>query len=181
MSVKEVGRFVGRGVHALIGGCLGTDDPKVIEKGIKIYRDYYGKHMLDSSCLYPGALEILEYFKDRKQAVITNKPNPFSAELLAALGTAEYFFEIIPGNSEHPKKPDPGAIFHLMKRQNAGPAETLFIGDSLVDMETGRNAGVETVVLTHGFGTPAELQSLPTAGVFHDFHELLQEAKKRKW
>ncbi len=181
LSAEEVSRYVGRGLQALIQGCLGTEDPKTLEKGSKIYRDYYARHMLDSSRLYPGAREVLDYFKERKQAVITNKPNPFSYELLKALGASDYFFEIIPGNSGHPKKPDPGAISHLMKAQKAGPAETLFIGDSLIDIETGRNAGVETVVLTHGFGTPDELQSAAPAAIFENFGELLQEAKKRKW
>lgn len=181
LSVEAVSRFVGRGVHALIEGCLETKDPKAVEKGIRIYRAYYGRHMLDSSRLYPGTREVLDYFKDRKQAVITNKPNPFSYELLKALGVADYFFEIIPGNSEHPKKPDPGAFFHLMKAQKAGPEDTLFIGDSLVDLETGRNAGVETVVLTHGFGTADELQSAAPDGIFRDFGELLCAARKKGW
>ena len=181
LRVEEVSRFVGRGVYALIQGCLETDDAKAIEKGTKIYRDHYGRHMLDSSRLYPGAREVLDYFKTRAQAVITNKPNPFSFELLKALGVADYFFEIIPGNSEHPKKPDPGAIFHLMKTQKVTLPETLFIGDSLVDIETGRNAGVETAALTHGFGTPDELQSAAPDRLFKDFRELLEEAKKRGW
>ena len=68
-----------------------------------------------------------------------------------------------------------------MKRQKAGTEQTLFIGDSLTDIETGRNAGVETVVLTHGFGTLDELQSAPTAGIFKGFHELLQAARKKGW
>jgi len=141
MATEEVCRQVGRGLFALIQGCLETEDPEALSKGAKIYRDYYARHMLDSSRLYPGALEILDYFKDRKQAVITNKPNPFSYELLKAL----------------------------------------FVGDSRVDIETGRNAGVETVVLTHGFGTLDELQSASTAGIFNSFHELLQAARKKGW
>ncbi|HLD50041.1 MAG TPA: HAD-IA family hydrolase [bacterium] len=181
MATEEVCRQVGRGLFALIQGCLETEDPEALSKGAKIYRDYYARHMLDSSRLYPGALEILDYFKDRKQAVITNKPNPFSYELLKALGVADYFFEIIPGNSGHPQKPDPGGILHLIKSRNTGPEETLFVGDSRVDIETGRNAGVETVVLTHGFGTLDELQSASTAGIFNSFHELLQAARKKGW
>ncbi len=181
MTTEEICRHVGRGLHALIQGCLQTEEPKMIEKGSKIYRDHYARHMLDSSRLYPGTLEILGYFKERNQAVITNKPNPFSYELLNALGVADYFFEIIPGNSGHAHKPDPGSIFHLMKNRNTGPEETLFIGDSLIDIETGRNAGVETVVLTHGFGTLDELQSAAPAAIFPDFKELLEAAKKKGW
>ena len=181
IAAESVSAFVGRGVHALISGCLETEDGKKIEKGTKIYRDYYGKHMLDSSRLYPFAKEVLDYFKSRHQAVITNKPDPFSAELLKALGVADYFFEIVPGNADHPKKPDPAAVRHLMESAEASKEETLFVGDSRIDIETGRNAGIRTVVLLHGFGSADELQSAAPARIFKDFREFLETARKEKW
>ena len=66
ISVEEVSRHVGRGLQSLIRGCLKSEDPKAVEKGSKIYRDHYARHMLDSSRLYPGTREVLDYFKERK-------------------------------------------------------------------------------------------------------------------
>ena len=54
----------------------------------------------------------------------------------------------------------------------------MFIGDSAIDLETGRNAGVDTVVVLHGFGKEDELQSLAPKAVFRDFRDLLDYAKK---
>ena len=68
-----------------------------------------------------------------------------------------------------------------MKMKNVSAGEAVFIGDSGIDIETGRNAGVETVVLAHGFGTPDEIQSAGKDAIFSGFHELLDEAKKRGW
>ncbi len=174
-------RFVGKGLHHLIKSCLKTEDTKQIEKGSKVYREYYAKHMLDHTVLYPGAQGALNFFKDRLQAVITNKPNPYSRQILEALGIAGYFVEIVAGDTDYPKKPDPTAVLSIMKREKVETDETLFVGDSLIDIETGRNAGIETVVISHGFEGEETLQSANSAGVVGSFDELLTFARQKGW
>lgn len=175
----EIARYVGRGVFHLIKNCLKTDDQRQIDKGIKIYRKYYGEHMLDHSKLYPGAKQTLQAFDSRKQVVLTNKPNPFSRELLEALGVAKYFSEIIAGDSNFPKKPDPAAIFAMQQRFDASSSETLFVGDSAVDIETARNAGVPIVVVTHGFSNETELKAARPDGIVKNFHQLTEWMSKK--
>ncbi|MDD5216947.1 MAG: HAD-IA family hydrolase [Candidatus Omnitrophica bacterium] len=174
-------RFVGYGVHHFIAHCMQTQDPKRIEQGIKVYRRHYHEHMLDHTRLYPGAKDILEYFKDRFQAVITNKPDPFSVEILKALGVAGYFFHIVAGDSGYPKKPDPASVQDLMRMKKVGPADTLFVGDSLIDLETARNAGVASAIITHGFVSADELKSANPERLFSNFREMLDEARKNQW
>jgi len=181
ISAEEVSSYVGKGLYFLIKGCLKTEDAKKIEKGSKIYRDHYAAHMMDHSSLYPGAREILEYFKNKKQAVITNKPNPFSYQMLKALGVADYFVEIVAGDSDYPKKPDPGAVLAMMQKENVLPGETVFIGDSAIDIQTGRNAGIKTVVVTHGFSGEDELKLARPDAMVRDFSELLELARKENW
>ena len=181
MEASQIEKYVGLGVHHLISGAMRTEDVKKVEKGIKIYRDYYTAHMLDHTKLYPGAVETLNYFKTRKQAVVTNKPNPYSRDILTALGVEKYFIEIIAADAGAPRKPDPTAVKKLMHIENVSAAETLFIGDSLIDIETAENAGVEIVVLTHGFGAENELKSASPAGVFQDFYRLLEFIKEKNW
>lgn len=181
LSSRAVGNFVGKGLHPLVKSCLRTEDPKQIEKGSKIYRAYYKAHMLDHSALYPGTRAVLDYFKERKQAVVTNKPNPFSREILAALGVAGYFTDIVAGDTDFPKKPDPSAVFSIMKREKIAPAAALFIGDSTIDIETARNAGIEAAVVLHGFSTREELQSAAPDAIAEDFAELVRIAEKKNW
>ncbi|HXV27332.1 MAG TPA: HAD-IA family hydrolase [bacterium] len=173
--------FVGRGLHFLVKSCLQTDDPKTLEKGSKIYRAFYAEHMLDHTLLYPGAKEVLDFFKDRLQAVITNKPNPYSRQILEALGVAGYFVEIVAGDTDYPKKPDPSAVLAIMEREKITSTETLFVGDSVIDIETGRNAGVETVVISHGFEGEDTLQSENPEAVVSSFSELLVLARQKEW
>ena len=179
LNEREISQFVGRGLHHLIKSCLKTEDEREIEKGSAIYRAHYSKHMLDHSKLYPGVKRILDFFKNQKQIVLTNKPNPFSQKLLEALGVAHYFEEIIAGNSSYPKKPDPGAILALIKKEKVSPKETLFIGDSPIDIETARRAGIEVAVVTHGFAEEDELKSAVPDLIVKDFGELLSQIRKQ--
>lgn len=181
VSAHEVRGYIGCGVHELVKRCLNTEDPKRIEYGVSVYRAYYARHMLDQSRLYPGAREVLDYFNARRQAVITNKPNPFSREILTALGVADYFFEIIAGDSAYPKKPDPSAARAMVQRAGSRPEETLLIGDSPIDIETGRRAGVATIGVLHGFSDKGELLAAAPDVLVQDFSELLQHAKKEDW
>jgi len=174
-------RFVGRGLHYLIQHCLQAEDPKKVEKGAKIYRNYYAEHMLDHTRLYPGALEVLENFKHAKQAVITNKPDPFTRDILKALGVIHYFIEIVAGNSEYPRKPDPTSVLTIMKREKVAAEETLFVGDSAIDIETARNAGVFTAVITHGFTGEEELRCAAPDHMVQSFGELLALIRAKGW
>lgn len=181
LTDEEIKDCVGSGLHALIRKVFRTEDEKLADKGAKLYRQHYTEHMLDYSVLYPGAEEVLEYFKDRKQAVVTNKPSPFSQQILEGLGIARYFIDVLTGDNGIPHKPDPGAIFHLMKRTGALKDEVLFVGDSLVDIETARNAGVEEVMIAQGFNTEATLIAAKPSSLVKNCGELLKLAREKRW
>ncbi len=181
LAADAVRRLVGKGLQQLVADCLKTEDPQRVAEGLKMYRAYYGQHLLDHSRLYPGAREVLEHFKERHQVVITNKPNPYSRELLTALGVAGYFREIIAGNSAYPRKPDPAAVVAVMAATHAAAPDALLVGDSPIDVETGRNAGVFTVAVTHGLADEEELARAGPDAVVRDFDELLKRAKQEGW
>ena len=181
VSSHEVRRAVGRGVHELVRSCLKHEDPKRLAYGVDVFRAYYARHLLDHSHLYPGAQAVLEHFKGRHQAVITNKPEPFSREILERLGVAGYFVEVIGGDAGLPKKPDPAAVMALMQRHGTAPAETLLIGDSPIDVETGRNAGVLVVGVAHGLTDGPELAAARPDALVTNFQELLARAGQEGW
>lgn len=178
---KEIFRFVGKGLYHLIGGCLDTQDMKLIEKAARIHKEYYQKYMMDHSVLYPDVEKVLEYFKDRLQIVMTNKPNPFSTEMLRALKIESYFERIIAGDSEFPKKPNPAALLLIMKQKQIRPEEAVMVGDSLTDLETGRRAGIACAMLTHGFTDKATLQAASPDALFPDFFSMLEFVRKNQW
>ncbi|MDP3921689.1 MAG: HAD hydrolase-like protein [Candidatus Omnitrophota bacterium] len=181
LETSEVEPFVGKGLHYLVAGCLKTDEKSQVEAGAKIFRKHYGEHMLDHSQLYSGAQEFLDYFKERKQAVITNKPNPFTDQMLAALKISDFLCAQIAGNSSYPQKPDPRALIAVMEIAKASREETLLIGDSAIDRQFGKRAGVDTVLITHGFSGRNELESQAPEVLTDSFHELLDITKRKGW
>jgi phosphoglycolate phosphatase len=182
LPVQEVRRAVGRGMREMVAQCLRTTDPARIEDGVRLLRGYYGEHLLDHTRLYPGVREVLEHFHSRHQAVITNKPQDFYRRILDGLDVSRFFVEIIGGDAGYPHKPDPAAALELMRQLEIAPHETVFVGDSLIDVETARRAEVGTVVvLTHGFSDEAQLREASPHFVLSGFNELLMVARQREW
>lgn len=178
---EEICRFVGLGLKQLVENCLGTGDSVRVEEGMKIYRAFYTEHLLDNTVLYPSVTEVLEHFRGRTQAVVTNKPDPYSRDILTALGVAGYFAEIIAGNSGYAKKPDPASLMALMEKEKALPDQTLLVGDSPVDIQTGARAGVHTIAVAQGFVPREELESAGPHALVEDFSELLELVRARGW
>lgn len=176
LPIEQVSSFVGEGVTNLMRRALevaaqGPLPP--LERSIRLFRRRYGEHLLDRTCLYPSVQKVLDFFKDRMQAVITNKPEDFTRTILAGLGIDSYFFCIVGGDQGFPKKPSPEAVHEIIRSAGVGAGETLLVGDSRTDVETGRNAGVRTVAVTYGFGRREELEKVKPDLILSDLEELM--------
>src|SRR5437899_6410293 len=155
---ETIASYVGQGVPALIrralaNGATGEVTEEAVQEGTAFFLDYYRAHMLDNTVTYDGVREALEELKDRRLAVLTNKPVAFSRAILAGLKLADYFAFVYGGNSFEQKKPDPVGVIKLMSDTGALPRETVMVGDSDTDVLTGRNAGVWTCGVTYGLGS----------------------------
>ena len=177
LSVEQISSHVGEGVAHLMKSVLTLSgahpDEKLVEQAAKIYRGRYANHLLDQTKLYPSVARVLEHFKSRKQAVITNKPEGFSQEILRGLKVDSYFFRIIGGDQTFQKKPSPEAVFELMRLVSVGLEETVFIGDSQIDIQTGKNAGIHTVGVTYGFKDTNHIKEAKPDFVMHNLSELV--------
>ncbi len=181
LSAEAVIPKIGRGLRQLVADCLETEDAGLIERGMKLYREHHVKHLLDHTQLYPSAEALLQHFAERKQAIITNKPNPFTMQILTGLGVADYFSDVISGNSDFPKKPDPSGLKSLLTKYRIKPAQTVFIGDSHIDVETAKAAGVLAVAVLHGFGRRESLAASGPEQIVHNLEALLELVKREEW
>lgn len=180
---ERIGTFVGSGVKNLMQQALqeARPSPDKSEKGtrsflehsIKLFRARYGEHLLTYTRLYPSVLKVLEYFRNRFQAVITNKPENFSLTILKGLGVSRYFFEAIGGDSGFQKKPAPNALIEILKKAQVEPDEAVLVGDSAIDVETGRNARVKTIAVTYGFGKSEEIRNSKPDFILNNLEELI--------
>ena len=109
----------------------------------------------------------------RQLAVLTNKPVIPARLIVQALGLGPFFAQIYGGNSFPTKKPDPAGALQLLHELGTKPEDTAIVGDSHVDIETGRNAGLWTVGLTYGFA-PHSLNDPAPDALLDTPHELAE-------
>jgi phosphoglycolate phosphatase len=154
-----IASYVGDGAPILIQRALGGDstDEPLVRKGLTFFLSYYREHKLDYTVVYDGIKEALAAVgqspsgSPRKLAVLTNKPVHPSRAIVEALGLGPFFMQIYGGNSFSTKKPDPEGARKLLEETGVRPEEAVIVGDSHVDVSTGRNAGLWTIGVTYGF------------------------------
>jgi len=178
-----IASYVGDGAPILIQRALGGEqvDEAVVRKGLEFFLSYYREHKLDHTTVYPGITEALAAIQQssipesgipqsgilpsgngtpRKMAVLSNKPVKPSQAIVEALGLGKFFSQIYGGNSFATKKPDPEGALKLLDEYGVPAHHAAIVGDSHVDVSTGRNAGMATIGVTYGFA-PHTLQDEP--------------------
>jgi len=173
---EVVASYVGDGAPMLVRRALGDPkDEKFFKKALEFFLAYYREHKLDHTTVYEGIPEALRTIQGngggRKMAVLSNKPVHPSRAIVEALGLAPFFVRVYGGNSFETKKPDPLGVTTLLKETGARPEQTIIVGDSSVDVLTGRNAGIATCGVTYGFA-PHTLCEVPPDAIIENTREL---------
>lgn len=169
LAEATVTDMVGEGARVLVGRALRAAgvDPAACPDALQRFLALYGGRLLDHTRPYEGVPEMLAALHEGAPlAVLTNKPASPTLRILAGLGLDRFFAAVIGGDAPYPRKPDPGALLHLMDRFQAAPDETLLVGDSRIDLQTARNAGARVCLAAYGYGfrfDPAELVGLQVA------------------
>ncbi len=149
--------FVGEGVEHLITCALAPAafDRAVLER----YRQIYAGEMTKRTQVYPGLPQVLSELQSRgwKLAVLSNKPHPATCALVPHFFPGIAFAAVAGQKPEVPRKPDPQAALEIARQLGVDPAECAFVGDTQIDLQTGRNAGMRSIGVTWGF-RPAEVQ-----------------------
>jgi phosphoglycolate phosphatase len=168
LSEDLIASCVGDGAPTLIRRVLGPDagNEELVRVGLEYFLAYYKEHKLDHTKLYDGVKEALTAIRNssngvpRKMAVLSNKPVVPSRGIVEALGLGQFFAAIYGGNSFATKKPDPEGARAILREAGCAAEESLLVGDSGVDVATGRNAGLWTCGVTYGFA-PHTLENNP--------------------
>jgi phosphoglycolate phosphatase len=154
LDIGKISSYVGNGAPVLIRRALGEQaTDALVEEALEFFLEYYREHKLDYTRLYPGVKESLDRLRaaGKRLAVLTNKPVAPSRGIVHGLGVSGHFFQIYGGNSFIFKKPNPIGVEKLMAEAGVDRGRTLMVGDSGVDVETARNAGVQACGVTYGF------------------------------
>ncbi len=175
-SLDEVRRFVGDGVVLLMDRAVPTGTAAAnTAECLSIMREHYQTHMCNKTKPYDGICDLLTALKQRhiKMAVISNKFDAAVKKLCA-----EWFGEWIAlavGESETvAKKPAPAGVLSAMKTLGSSKKQTLYVGDSEVDIATARNAAIRSVGVTWGFRDRAILENARADFIIERPAELLK-------
>lgn len=180
LSDEKIASYVGNGAPTLIRRALGPDAAEEqVAAALQYFLDYYAEHRVVHTTVYDGVRETLDELdrQGKKQAVLTNKPVRISHAILDDLDLLKYFFRVYGGNSFPQKKPDPVGIETLLVEAQVDRRRAIMIGDSAVDIQTARNAGICSVGVTFGF-QPETLQADPPDLLIGRMPELLTAVLK---
>ena len=174
-----IASYVGDGAPVLVRRALfgqadsetrAGEDEALFRSALEYFLGYYRLHKLDHTTVYDGIPEVLTALAHgaagdgaagggadksvrptRVMAVLSNKPVRPSQDIVQSLGLGDYFVRVYGGNSFATKKPDPLGVQTLLGETGVGAEQALMIGDSSIDVLTGRNAGTWTCGVTYGF------------------------------
>lgn len=164
-------RFVGNGINKLFARALPEEarTEENVQRIRTLFIPYYNEHNADDSRPYPGIVELLTHLQDQgiQLAVASNKYQQATAKLVGHFFPGIRFAAVYGQREGIPIKPDPTIVNDILSATGISRARTLYIGDSGVDMQTARNASVESVGVTWGFRDEEELC---TNGAVHIIH-----------
>lgn len=171
MSNEEIYSHLGLGPAHLIKMCTGFPEGDFLDKVIAEYTEYYLAHCVIETVPCEGLPELLAYLRGPYSqkltetgtgrpvvlAVVTNKPESISNEILDKFGMRDYFSIVVGPESVKNLKPDPEGILKVLDFTNSSPSQTLMIGDSKADVLAARAAGVDICARLGGLGNQEQL------------------------
>lgn len=172
VTVEEARRLVGHGLEALIAKVLPEE---LRAEGAERFRFRYKVNAPKLTRLMPDAELVVSELWRRgvKLSIASNKPAVFSRQLLAGFGLEELFAYVGGPDLGFPEKPDPAMVRAAIGAMGVPPAETLFVGDMVVDVATARAIGLAVAVVPLGSSTREELLAERPDYLFGSLAEVL--------
>ena len=174
-SLDEIRNFVGNGIGKLIERSVPAGSNKLtIEQVFSTFKAHYAIHSMDNTKCYDGINELLDelYSRGYKIAIASNKINS-AVQVLYSRFFEKYSICAVGECDELKRKPFPDLLLHCMDLLQCTTDEVLYVGDSEVDIETSRNAGVPIVAVSWGFRNVNFLKKLHPDFLIHHPSELL--------
>lgn len=173
LDLATVTSFIGNGIPKLVERVMRARDIPADrhDRLTAVTLEFYSRASTERTQLYPGLREVLPELQAQGFAlgVCTNKPEAPARDILHRMDLARYFSVVIGGDALPVKKPDPAPL--LAAFEGLGRARQLYVGDSEIDAETARRAGVPFLLFTEGY-RKSPVDTLPHLARFSDFSAL---------
>ena len=173
-SRREIAGFLGNGAAWLISHAVpaGTD-PARTQEILRYYQPWYDSHCAIETAPYPGIPEMMGVLRAAgvKQAVISNKQDS-AVKLLAARYFPGLLETAVGESAAVRRKPNPDAVLAALRDMGVEQGEAIYVGDTEVDIETAKNAGLACAVVGWGFRTLEQLRGVWSGRIFQSAGEL---------
>ena len=163
----QISPLIGDGAAVLVARAFAAAGVPQPADALNRFVDVYNQSLLAHTRPYAGIPEVLDALQGcTTLGVLTNKPIHGTRAILAGLGLARYFepARIFGGDGPLPRKPEPHALLRLADEARVPIAQTLLVGDSVIDWQTARNAGARVCLVRYGFGFANLPAGCPEAG-----------------
>ncbi len=160
-ELSKYNYFVGDGVKTLIERILPDNAQDKFDEALSLYNGYYNEHYTVKTYVYDGIMEMLKKLKSNgvSLAVASNKTAIFTENVIKNYFGDELFDMVCGKEEKRPAKPDPEIVLGIMDKLSAKAEECYMIGDTNIDINTGKNAGIKTIGCLWGFRTLEELKA----------------------
>lgn len=158
--IQAYAYMVGNGVRNLMHKAQQDADEETIDKLLEYFTQYYNEHCLDTTKPYPGITELLSNLTSRNVAIaVASNKYQFATEKIIEGCFPEFQFVAVEGQREgRNRKPDPSIIFSVLEKYPVSKKDVIYIGDSGIDIECAKRACVESIGVSWGFRSAAELR-----------------------
>ena len=185
VPVEKYKHFVGNGAKLLVERAMSYTREWTAEEFDNVFKKYnelYDADTLYLTAPYDGIVDMLKSLKDNgyKTAVLSNKPHFATVDVVNKIFGKDTFDIVRGGMDGVPLKPAPDAVFEIMKELDVNCEEVIFVGDTKVDIATGKNAGLFAVGVLWGFRDEAELTAAGADVIIGDATEILDIVKKER-
>ncbi len=194
---EEIRPHIGWGVHNLIGqshprldhlrpnrlpldGAALPIDPEEVEHGIATFREEYAKDLVEGCRLYPGLRKLCQQLArdGAGLAIVSNKPERFTRRIMAGHGLVDFFMVVVAGDSLPVMKPDPEPLRHAARALRVELERCVMVGDSRIDVDAARAAGIPCCAVTWGIESEAALAACKPEAIARTAEELAEWIEK---
>ena len=179
---EQCRQFVGNGARYLMDHAIraaGDEKGERLEEAMRVYGRIFDENCTYHVTPYDGMVEVLEKLKEKgiKLAVLSNKPHRQTLKVARAV-FGEHMFDCIQGQKDGiRRKPDPEGVYRILRQLEVKEEASVYVGDSEVDLETGKRAGIRTIPVGWGFRTCQELKKAGADTILEKPAELLRFAE----
>ena len=177
-SLDDYRYFVGNGIYKLVERILPENkrEKTFVEEVRSEFMTYYDQHKADKTAPYQGIIELLEELQQRgiQMAIASNKAQEAMDPLVEFYFPTVTFAAVFGQRTGIPTKPNPDIVFDILNKTNISKSDTLYVGDTAVDMQTAKSAGVKSVGVLWGFRPKEELVQAQAELIIEKPEELLK-------